>query len=194
MPRRSCEQFVNSFRLTGIRPGEALALKWSDLNGVYLRVQRAQTVGADSKKLIASTKTGRSRVLPLGERALRTLQQHRVRQAKWKLKLGDHYRDQGLIFANETGGLLDAQNIVNRHFKPLLKRAGLPAIRLYDLRHSHATLLMAAGEHPKVVQERLGHSTITLTLDTYTHVVPDRQELASSRLKFMLALSGIATA
>ena len=173
--------------LTGIRPGEALALRWSDLNGSDLRVQRAQTVGANNKKLIASTKTGRSRVLPLGERALRTLQQHRVRQAKWKLMLGAMYEDQGLIFANETGGLLDAQNIVNRHFKPLLKRVGLPPIRLYDLRHSHATLLMAAGEHPKVVQERLGHSTITLTLDTYTHVVPGMQELASARLETLLA-------
>jgi integrase len=173
--------------LTGLRPGEALALKWSDLDGSYLRVQRALTTGSKNEKLIASTKTGRSRVLPLGERALRTLQQHRVRQAKWKLKLGGLYQDRGLIFANETGGLLDAQNIVNRHYKPLLNRAGLPAIRLYDLRHSHATLLMAAGEHPKVVQERLGHSTITLTLDTYTHVVPGMQELASSRLDALLA-------
>jgi integrase len=64
-----------------------------------------------------------------------------------------------------------------------------PALRLYDLRHSHATLLMAAGEHPKVVQERLGHCTITLTLDTYTHVVPGMQELASARLKTLLASS-----
>lgn len=110
-----------------------------------------------------------------------------MRQAKWRLKVGDLYKDQGLIFAHEFGGLLDAQNIVNRHFKPLLKRAKLPAIRLYDLRHSCATLLMAAGEHPKVVQERLGHSTITLTLDTYTHVVPGMQELASSRLETLLA-------
>jgi integrase len=186
--------FFITLLLTGLRPGEGLALRWSDLDGSYLRIQRAQTVGATNNKLIASTKTGRSRVLPLGERALRTLQHHRVRQAKWKLKLGDLYQDQGLIFANETGGLLDAQNIVNRHFKPLLKRAGLPAIRLYDLRHSHATLLMAAGEHPKVVQERLGHSTITLTLDTYTHVVPGMQELASSRLEALLSSSATAAA
>jgi integrase len=63
---------------------------------------------------------------------------------------------------------------------------------LYDLRHSCATLLMAAGEHPKVVQERLGHSTITLTLDTYTHVVPGMQELASSRLETLLATPALA--
>jgi site-specific recombinase XerD len=149
-------------------------------------------VGAGNRKLIASTETGRSRVIPIGERVLRALQQHRVRQAKWRLKIGDMYKDQWLIFANETGGLLDAQNIVNRHFKPLLKRAKLPAIRLYDLRHSCATLLMAAGEHPKVVQERLGHSTITLTLDTYTHVVPGMQELASAWLETLLATPAVA--
>lgn len=178
--------------LTGLRPGEALALRWSDVDGAYLRVQRAATVGVGNRKLIASTKTGRSRVIPVGERVLRALQEHRVRQAKWRLKIGEMYKDQGLIFANETGGLLDAQNIVNRHFKPLLKRAKLPAIRLYDLRHSHATLLMAAGEHPKVVQERLGHSSITLTLDTYTHVVPGMQELASARLETLLATPSVA--
>jgi integrase len=172
------------------RTGEALALRWSDLDGNNLRVQRAATVGVGNRKLIASTKTGRSRVIPVGERVLRALQHHRVRQAKSKLKIGELYQDEGLIFANETGGLLDAQNIVNRHFKPILKRTGLPTIRLYDLRHSHATLRMAAGEHPKVVQERLGHSTITLTLDTYTHVVPGMQELASARLETLLATPG----
>ncbi|MFL5403522.1 MAG: tyrosine-type recombinase/integrase [Gemmatimonadales bacterium] len=70
----------------------------------------------------------------------------------------------------------------DRHFKPLLNKARLPAIRLYDLRHSSATLLMAAGEQPKVVQEWLGHASIQLTLDTYSHVVSGMQERASARL------------
>jgi integrase len=82
---------------------------------------------------------------------------------------------------------LDGQNVVNRYFKPLLTKAKLPAIRLYDLRHTSATLLMAAGEHPKVVQERLGHASIQLTLDTYSHVVPGMQERASERLDALLA-------
>lgn len=77
----------------------------------------------------------------------------------------------------------------NRYFKPLLIRAKLPAIRLYDLRHTHATLLMAAEQHPKVVQERLGHASIQLTLDTYSHVVPGMQERAAERLDTLLAKS-----
>ena len=89
--------------------------------------------------------------------------------------------------ANETGGLLDGQNVVYRFFKPLLAKAELPTIRLYDLRHTHATLLMAAGQHPKVVQERLGHASIQLTLDTYSHVVPGMQERASEQLDTLLA-------
>jgi integrase len=90
------------------------------------------------------------------------------------------------VFANEFGGLLEAQNVAGRYFKPLLRSAGLPGLSLYGLRHSHATLLLAAGEHPKVVQERLGHSSIQLTLDTYTHVVEGLQKRASARLEALL--------
>lgn len=76
----------------------------------------------------------------------------------------------------------------DRHyFKPLLRSAKLPNLSLYGLRHSHATLLLAAGEHPKVLQERLGHSSIQLTLDTYTHVVEGLQERASERLEALLS-------
>jgi integrase len=173
--------------LSGLRLGEALALQWSDLDGVTVRVQRAVTQDAQRHKTVGPTKTGRNRAVPLGERALRALQRHRVAQVKWKLKIGELYQDQGLIFANEIGGLLDGQNVTGRYFKPLLRKAELPDIRLYDLRHSHATLLMAAGEHPKVVQERLGHATIQLTLDTYTHVVEGLQARASERLEALLS-------
>jgi integrase len=138
-------------------------------------------------KALGPTKTSRNRGIPLGLRAMRALQLQRVRQAKWRLKLGDLYQDQGLIFANEYGGLLEPQNVAGRYFKPLLSSAKLPDLSLYGLRHSHATLLLAAGEHPKVVQERLGHSSIQLTLDTYTHVVEGLQERASERLEQLLA-------
>ena len=102
--------------------------------------------------------------------------------------MGPAYNDQGLIFADEFGGCADGQTITNRHFKPLLRNAGLPMLRLYDLRHSCATLLLVAGEHPKVVQERLGHASITLTLDVYSHVVPGMQERASQRLDELLSV------
>ncbi len=96
------------------------------------------------------------------------------------------YTNHGFVFAGKTGEPLDERNIVNRHFKPVLKEAGLPIIRLYDLRHTCATLLLSAGENPKVVSERLGHASITLTMDTYSHVLPDMQEAATKKLEDML--------
>ena len=119
-----------------------------------------------------------ARIVRQGER--------RLAQIEWRLKLGAAYQDQDLVFANETGGFADGQNIRGRHFKPILEAAKLPAVRLYDLRHCCATMLLASGEHPKVVQERLGHASITLTLDTYSHVVPGMQERASQRLDELL--------
>lgn len=77
-------------------------------------------------------------------------------------------------------------HLTNRYYRPILKSAGLPQIRLYDLRHSHATLLLIAEENPKVVAERLGHSTIVLTMDTYSHVVPSMQKNATDKLTRML--------
>jgi hypothetical protein len=81
-------------------------------------------------------------------------------------------RNQGLIFANETGGYLDPGNVNRRYFKPILKKAGLPAIRPYDLRHTHATLMIINGKDLKLVSERLGHADEAFTLKTYHHVIP----------------------
>lgn len=128
--------------------------------------------------------------MPLGDRALKALQRHKVAQAKWKLLCGEDYQDRGLIFATATGAIMPAENLPHRLFRQLLAEAKLPRIRLYDLRHSHATLLMSAGEPPKVVQERLGHSSIQLTLDTYSHVIPGMQERATERLETLLAAKG----
>jgi integrase len=160
-----------------------LALRWADLDGGTLRVRRAVTQDAQRRKVISPPRRAAAAPFPIGDRALKALQPHRVAQAKWKLLTGEHYQDQGLIFASATGDILQSENLPHRLFRQLLKAAKLPAIRLYDLRHSHATLLMAAGEHPKVVQERLGHSSIQLTLDTYSHVVPGMQERATERLE-----------
>jgi integrase len=82
------------------------------------------------------------------------------------------YDDSDLVFATSWGTRLDAQNIVNRHFKPLLRRAGLPNVRWHDLRHTCATLLLGRGVHPKLVQHLLGHASITMTLDRYSHWMP----------------------
>ena len=91
-----------------------------------------------------------------------------------------------LVFCSEYGTPLSIPNLTYRYFRPILKQASLPQIRLYDLRHTHATLLLMAEENPKVVAERLGHSTIVLTLDTYSHVLPTMQRKATDKLEKML--------
>ena len=95
-------------------------------------------------------------------------------------------RKQGLIFTTSTGGPISPRNFI-RHFKQALKNAGLPDIRVHDLRHSHASLLLASGVNPKLVQERLGHASITLPLDTYSHVIPSLQEEVAKRMDDLMA-------
>jgi integrase len=103
-----------------------------------------------------------------------------------KLKLGSAYENLDLVFASEVGTPIQPKNLIDRHFKPLLKKAELPGIRLYDLRHTTASLLLSAGENPKVVSERLGHASFVLTLDTYSHVLPTMQEGATNKLEKMM--------
>ncbi len=174
---------------SGMRPGEALGLKWSDvdLKKKKIHVQRAlsRTKGAWH---LEEPKTPQSRrTIPIPPEVIEDLKEHKKEQAAQKLKAPEGtYTDYGLVFSTKTGEPLDHHNIVVRHFKPLLKDAGLPDIRLYDLRHTCATLLLMAGEHSKVVSERLGHASVTLTLDTYSHVLPDMQEKATEKLTTML--------
>jgi integrase len=96
----------------------------------------------------------------------------------------------GLVFCSEIGSPLSIPNLTYRYFRPILAAAELPQIRLYDLRHSHATLLLIADEHPKTVSERLGHSTIKLTMDTYSHVLKSMQQKTSTKLESMLYKTG----
>ena len=119
--------------------------------------------------------------------AVRALQAHRARQAEEKLRAGGSYGDSGFVFAGPLGKPVDMRSLVRNHFDPILESADLPKIRLYDLRHTSATLLLPAGEHPKIVSERLGHSTVTLTLDTYSHVLPDMQQRAAERIEQLLS-------
>ena len=150
---------------TGLRPSEAIALRWTDLDlpGDRLMVQRKATrVGG--RWLYEEPKTSKSR---------RTID---LPQEITKL-LNERVRDGDLVFSNGRGEPPDLRTVTLYHFKPALERAGLPiSIRLYDLRHTHATLLLLAGIHPKIVSERLGHSSITITLDTYSHVLPGMQK------------------
>lgn len=92
---------------------------------------------------------------------------------RWDVEvLGDRYEDRGLVFATDTGGPVNPSNLRKRSFAPLLEKASLPRVRFHDLRHTCATLLLSKGTHPKVVQKLLGHATVAITLDTYSHIVP----------------------
>lgn len=153
----------------GLRPGEMLALRWSDvdLEAGTLRVNRALS-GSE----FAATKTPRSRrKVELSNTARAALRAHRKRQLEEQMKKAGLWKDHGLVFPSAVGTPLSHRNVV-RSFKALLTRASLPSgTRLYDLRHTCATLLLNSNVHPKYVQELLGHASIAQTLDTYSHVL-----------------------
>jgi integrase len=98
------------------------------------------------------------------------------------MRRADLYKDHGLIFASGVGTLVHPENMVKRSFKPLLERSGLPEIRFHDLRHTCATLLLGRGVHPKLVQELLGHATIAMTLDTYSHYLSSMGDQAAGAM------------
>jgi integrase len=97
------------------------------------------------------------------------------------------WQENGLIFASESGDPLDRRNVTTHLFKPLLKRAGLPQIRFHDLRHTCATLLLTKNVNPKIVSEMLGHASIAITLDTYSHVLPNMQDSAAKAMEDALS-------
>ena len=101
--------------------------------------------------------------------------------------MGSLYRPGGLVFANEAGGIVSPSHLSNRHLPPLLDRAGLPRIRCHDLRHTCATLLLTKNVNPKIVSEMLGHSSISVTLDTYSHVLPTMRKSAVQALEDALS-------
>ena len=103
-----------------------------------------------------------------------------------RLRLGSEWQDHGLVFPTSIGTPYTLSSLTNKWLKPALVKAELTGFNLYSLRHTHATLLLANGENAKVASERLGHSTIVLTLDTYSHVLPDMQQQAADRLEDLL--------
>jgi len=178
--------------LTGMRPEEYLGLQWADLDFKRLTVQvKRAIVWHKGGWSFQETKTAKSRrTIHLLTSMMRKLKAHKRKQGERRLKLGTDWEANDLIFCGEYGNPLTIPNLTYRYFRPILVRAELPQIRLYDLRHSCATLLLIADENPKVVSERLGHSTIVLTLDTYSHVLPTMQQRASEKLDRLLSTAG----
>jgi integrase len=172
----------------GLRQGEALGLKWADVNletGV-LRVRRASQRVPHQGTQLVEPKTERSRrTLVMPPIVINALCAHRGRQAVERLAAGQRWVDLDLVFPSERGTLADGPNVTHR-FHKLLKRAELPPMRFHDLRHACASLLLVQGVHPRVVMETLGHSQISLTMNTYSHVLPALQREAADRMEAVL--------
>ncbi len=176
---------------TGMRPGEYLGMRWTDVDLSKPAVTVRRALVWRTKRggwYFTEPKTSRSRrTIPLPDSMIAALVEHKRRQSEERLRLGSEWQDHGLVFTTSLGSPLNISNLTAKHFKPALDRAGLPrTIRLYDLRHTCATLLLTAGENPKVVSERLGHASVTLTLDVYSHVLPDMQKAATDKLENLL--------
>jgi integrase len=175
---------------TGMRQGELLALCWDDIDleggVIHVHQQLQHLPGAGFR--FSPPKSSRSRrTIKLAVMVVEALKQHRRRQAGERLALGEAWRNtHNLAFVTPVGTPLEGTNLLKRHFRPLLKKAGLPPIRFHDLRHTAATLMLQGGVHPKIVQETLGHSQISLTLDTYSHILPSMQEDAAAKMNTLL--------
>ena len=172
----------------GLRVGELLGLKWEDIDlGIgTLHVKRTKSQ-ARTGPTFTAPKSGKGRSIRLTRRATEALKAHKAAQSAERLKLGDLWNDNGLIFCTHAGKPLDFRNLARASFKPLLKKAGLPDIRFHDLRHTCATLLLSRGHHPKLVQELLGHASVALTLDRYSHVLPGMGDQTAAAMEAALS-------
>ncbi len=174
---------------TGMRQGELLGLAWEDvdLQAKTLSVRRQLT---QDLALIEPKTAKARRLIALPELAVAALREHR----KAMFRAGHLNNPLGLVFVNTAGHPIRQSNLLRRSFFPLIEQANkrlaaagladqsIPVIRFHDLRHTCATLLLQQGVHPKIVQERLGHSNISMTLDTYSHVTPTMQQEAAAKL------------
>ncbi len=174
---------------TGMRQGELLALKWTDVDLEAGKVSVRRTLTRESGHYtLGEPKTKRSRrTVKLTGAATEALRTHLERQMEDMDRLGDLYRDQGLVFTSDSGAPLNPSNIRNRNLRRLTGKAGLPKIRFHDLRHTCATLLLSKNVHPKIVQEMLGHATVAITLDTYSHVLPGMGDQAAQAMENALS-------
>lgn len=171
--------------LCGLRLSELLALRWADIdwNGGRMLVLQSLDSRHDGAIRFKATKTHRSaRPVSVPPQLLEGLREHRADQVRFRLVAGELWHDFDLVFANATGQPLTS-GWIRKSFYRLLDDIGLPRLPLHGLRHTMATLMLAAGEHPKVVSERLGHSNPSFTLTVYGHVVPGMHEGASRRLE-----------
>jgi integrase len=167
----------------GMRRGEIVALRWRsvDLSNAQLSVAGSteQTRKAVREK---ETKSGKDRTIALTGLAVEELRKHKIRQAEELLKLGIRQSDATYVVAQADGSLLKPNSLTHEFARFMKDKSMPPRVRFHELRHSHATHMLSSGVHPKVAQERLGHSSIAITLDLYSHVIPGMQEDAVARV------------
>ncbi|MBV9455200.1 MAG: site-specific integrase [Rubrobacter sp.] len=172
----------------GLRVGELLGLTWEDVDfdTVTLRVRRTKS-RARSGPTFTTPKNGKGRSIKLTRQAVEALKLHRAAQNIERLKAGSLWQSNNLVFSTTTGKPLDFRNLATASFKPLLKKVGLPDIRFHDLRHTCATLLLSRGHHPKLVQDLLGHASVAMTLDRYSHVLPGMGDQTAAAMEAALS-------
>lgn len=173
---------------TGVRRSEALAVRWLDLNLplCQLYVTRSLHHLRDGRIIFRVPKTARGRrEVALSPSVASVLREHREKQSAERAMLGIPLKDDDLVFSDPLGRPL-LPDTVSHAWTKTVKRAGLRHFRLHDARHTHASLMLKQGAHPKIVQERLGHASIQITLDTYSHVAPGLQEAAAMRFDEVL--------
>ena len=169
---------------TGMRLGELLGLRWCnvDLEMATLSVSQALLKRRSVCQMVEPKSTHSRRSIAISPALTILLRQHRAQQEAERILLGANLKESDLVFAKSDGEPLDP-GTVTKTFSRVLAKAGLTHIRFHDLRHTHATLMLKAGIHPKIVQERLGHGSIAVTMDIYSHVVSGLQELAAQRFE-----------
>lgn len=168
---------------TGLRRGELLGLKWQDLelNNGICSVRRSRIAAAGGTIEVGPKTSQGKRSVELDMETVRVMKQLRLNQAQERLAAGTLWHDSGLVFDWQDGSGLSPYWASHR-FKQLVGSSGLPSLTLHGLRHSHATALLAAGVHPKITQERLGHHSAAFTMDVYSAVLPTMQREALERL------------
>jgi integrase len=177
----------------GLRPSKALGLRWSDVDfdTRVVRVRHALERRPDGYALKQPKSRTSRRNIPLPDACVAALADHRYRQHAERLVAGPAWTDLDLVFSTPTGAPLHRTE-VSRQFKKLLGSAGLPDRRLYDCRHTAASFLLAQGVSPRVVMETLGHSSFSLTMDTYAHVLPELMRDAATAMDRLAPRPSIA--
>ncbi len=176
----------------GLRQGEILALRWEDIDIESRTLRVCRTVQRVRGRLVfGEPKSNRSRrSIGLPDIAVNCLRQHQVRQKLDRLVAGERWQDHDLVFCTTIGTPIEASNL-QKHLLKLLERADLPRVRFHDLRHTCASLLLAQGLSPRSIMEVLGHSQISLTMDTYAHIMPELRREAADAMDRALGSIGI---